>query len=75
MYQSAIDDVISQTQFSVEDRIQMFLKQLSQGVQSREYKGGCPFITLYIQSPAQATHIKEKIGLFSQDYKRKFLYY
>lgn len=75
MYQAAIDDVISQTQFSVEDRIQLFLKQLSQGVQSREYKGGCPFITLYIQSPAQATQIKEKIGLFSQDYKRKFLYY
>lgn len=75
MYQSAIDDVLSQNQFLVEDRIQLFLKQLSQGVQSREYKGSCPFITLYIQSPTQATQIKEKIGLFLQDYKRKFLYY
>lgn len=71
MYQAAIDDVISQTQFSVEDRTQMFLKQLSQGVQSREYKGGCPFITLYIQSPAQATHIKEKIGLFFTGLQKK----
>ena len=60
MYQSAIDDVLSQNQFLVEDRIQLFLKQLSQGVQSREYKGSCPFITLYIQSPTQATQIKEK---------------
>lgn len=60
MYQSAIDDVLSQNQFLVEDRIQLFLKQLSQGVQSREYKGSCPFITLYIQSPKQATQIKEK---------------
>lgn len=75
MYQTAIDDVLSQNQFLVEDRIQLFLKQLSQGVQSREYKGSCPFITLYIQSPTQATQIKEKIGLFLQDYKRKFLYY
>ncbi|EEL33800.1 Transcriptional regulator, TetR [Bacillus cereus Rock3-28] len=75
MYQSAIDDVLSQNQFLVEDRIQLFLKQLSQGVQSREYKGSCPFITLYIQSPTQATQIKEKIGLFLQNYKRKFLYY
>ncbi|KFK75016.1 bacterial regulatory s, tetR family protein [Bacillus cereus] len=75
MYQSAIDDVLSQNQFLVEDRIQLFLKQLSQGVQSREYKGSCPFITLYIQSPTQATQIKEKIGLFLQDYKRKLLYY
>ncbi len=65
MYQSAIDDVLSQNQFLVEDRIQLFLKQLSQGVQSREYKGSCPFITLYIQSPTQATQIKKKkIGLF-----------
>lgn len=75
MYQAAMDDVLSQTQFSVEDQIQLFLKQLSQGVQSRDYKGSCPFITLYIQSPVKATQIKEKIGLFSQDYKRKFLYY
>nr|WGD98768.1 TetR/AcrR family transcriptional regulator [Bacillus safensis] len=72
MYQAAIDDVISQTQFSVEDRIQMFLKQLSQGVQSREYQGGCPFITLYIQSPAHIlTQIKEKIGLFFTGLQKK----
>ncbi|MBV5113242.1 TetR/AcrR family transcriptional regulator [Bacillus altitudinis] len=64
MYQAAMDDVLFQTQFSVEDRIQLFLKQLSQGVQSRDYKGSCPFITLYIQSPVKATQIKEKIGLF-----------
>ncbi|OKP75885.1 TetR family transcriptional regulator [Paenibacillus sp. P3E] len=63
-YQRAMDQILSQNQLSVEDRVQMFLEHLSQGVQSREYKGSCPFITLYIQSPAQATHIKEKIGLF-----------
>lgn len=71
MYQSAIDDVISQNQFLVEDRIQQFLKQLSQGVQSREYKGSCPFITLYIQSPKQTTQIKEKIGLFFTGLQKK----
>lgn len=76
MYQSAIDDILSQNQFLVEDRIQLFLKQLSQGVQSREYRGSCPFITLYIQSPKQATQIKRKNRFFFlQDYKRKFLYY
>jgi len=64
MYQSAIDDLLSQNQLLVEDRIQLFLKQLSQGVQTREYKGSCPFITLYIQSPTNATKVKEKIGLF-----------
>ncbi len=64
MYQSAIDGLLSQNQLLVEDRIQLFLKQLSQGVQTREYKGSCPFITLYIQSPTNATKVKEKIGLF-----------
>ncbi|MGE8035438.1 TetR family transcriptional regulator [Lysinibacillus sp. KCTC 33748] len=64
MYQSAIDGLLSQNQLLVEDRIQLFLKQLSQGVQTREYKGSCPFITLYIQSPANATKVKGKIGLF-----------
>ncbi len=63
-YQHAIDQMLSQNQLSVEDRVEMFLTHLAQGVQSREYKGGCPFITLYIQTPAQAAHIKEKIGLF-----------
>ncbi|MCL1701774.1 TetR/AcrR family transcriptional regulator [Lysinibacillus sp. Bpr_S20] len=64
MYQSAIDGLLSQNQLLVEDRIQLFLKQLSQGVQTREYKGSCPFITLYIQSPTNAIKVKEKIGLF-----------
>ncbi|MGD2197209.1 TetR/AcrR family transcriptional regulator [Lysinibacillus fusiformis] len=69
MYQSAIDGLLSQNQLLVEDRIQLFLKQLSQGVQTRgvqtrEYKGSCPFITLYVQSPTNATKVKEKIGLF-----------
>lgn len=51
MYQSAIDDVLSQNQFLVEDRIQLFLKQLSQGVQSREYKGSLSiYYSLYSKS-------------------------
>ena len=50
MYQSAIDDVISQNQFLVEDRIQLFLKQLSQGVQSREYKELSIYYSLYSKS-------------------------
>ena len=50
MYQSAIDDVLSQNQFLVEDRIQLFLKQLSQGVQSREYKELSIYYSLYSKS-------------------------
>jgi len=71
MYQSAMDDLLSQNQLLVEDRIQLFLKQISQGVQTREYKGSCPFITLYIQSPTNATKVKEKIGLFFKGLQTK----
>lgn len=71
MYQSAIDDLLSQNQLLVEDRIQLFLKQITQGVQTREYKGSCPFITLYIQSPTNATKVKEKIGLFFKGLQTK----
>lgn len=71
MYQSAMDDLLSQNQLLVEDRIQLFLKQITQGVQTREYKGSCPFITLYIQSPINATKVKEKIGLFFKGLQTK----
>lgn len=70
-YQHTMDQILSQHPLTVEARVEMFLKQLSQGVQSREYKGGCPFITLYIQSPANATHIKEKIALFFAELQMK----
>ncbi|KGR83084.1 TetR/AcrR family transcriptional regulator [Lysinibacillus boronitolerans] len=71
LYQSAMDDLLSQNQLLVEDRIQLFLKQITQGVQTREYKGSCPFITLYIQSPTNATKVKEKIGLFFKGLQTK----
>ena len=64
MYQSAIDDVLSQNQFLVEDRIQLFLKQLSQGVQSREYKGLSIYYSLYSKSYTGHAN-KRKIGLFT----------
>ena len=64
MYQSAIDDVLSQNQFLVEDRIQLFLKQLSQGVQSREYKELSIYYSLYSKSYTGHAN-KRKIGLFT----------
>jgi len=64
MYDHAMEEVLSQQQISVEQRVMMFLTHLSQGVQMREYKGSCPFITLAVQCPEQAIQLKEKIGLF-----------
>lgn len=71
MYNYALDEVLNQQQFSVEQRVMMFLTHLSQGVQGREYKGSCPFITLAVQCPAEAVQLKEKIGSFFADLQSK----
>lgn len=70
-YQYAIEEVINQKQLSVEQRVTMFLLHLAQGVQVREFKGSCPFITLAIQCPAQASKLKERIGLFFAELQSK----
>jgi len=64
MYHYAMEEVLNQQHLSVEQRVTMFLMQLAEGVQVREFKGSCPFITLAIQCPAQASQLKERIGLF-----------
>ncbi|MDF2791101.1 MAG: Transcriptional regulator, TetR [Neobacillus sp.] len=64
IYNHALEEVLNQQQVSVEQRVMQFLTNLSQGVEGREYQGSCPFITLAIQCPAQAIHLKERIGWF-----------
>ncbi|WCN38666.1 TetR/AcrR family transcriptional regulator [Aneurinibacillus uraniidurans] len=63
-YNDAIEKILVQDHLSVESRVMLFLTHLSQGIQEREFKGSCPFITLYIQSPEQAAQMKEKIAGF-----------
>ena len=71
MYQSAIDDVMSQNQFLVEERVQMFLKQLSQGVQSRVSGRLSIYYSLYSKSCTGHAN-KRKIGLFYRITKESF---
>ena len=72
MYQSAIDDLLSQNQLLVEDRIKLFLKQISQGVQTREYKELSIYYALYSKS-YKCHKSKKKNRSFLKAYKRKFL--
>lgn len=71
IYNHAMEEVLNQQQVSVEQRVMMFLTHLSQGVQVREFKGSCPFITLAIQCPAQAVQLKERIGMFFAELQSK----
>ena len=63
-YQKDLELVLSQTNFSVEQKILLFLENLSTGIKSRDYHGGCPFITLAIQAPNDANSVKEKMTYF-----------
>lgn len=63
-YQKDLEVALSQISLSVEERTLLFLDSLSSGVEKRDYQGGCPFITLAIQAPNDATIIKEKIAQF-----------
>ena len=74
-YQKDLELVLSQTKFSVEQKILFFLENLLTGIKSRDYHGGCPFITLAIQAPNEANSVKEKMAYFfyrTNLYLRKF---
>lgn len=66
-YRKNLETVLSQSNLSVEEKILLFLENLSIGIEKRDFQGGCPFITLAIQAPNDAPFIKEKIGHFFMD--------
>ena len=63
-YQRNLEIALSQKGLSIEEKIILFLENLSTGMENRDYQGGCPFITLAIQAPNDTPLIKEKIGHF-----------
>ncbi|MGN7309369.1 TetR/AcrR family transcriptional regulator, partial [Bacillus subtilis] len=48
-YESEIYLLLSQREREVTERIYSFIASLSAGMEGRDYKGSCPFITLYMQ--------------------------
>jgi len=63
-YRKLIEQAVYAKTLSVESRIISFLNSLSMEISKREYKGSCPFITLYMQSPMEPTDAKRKITFF-----------
>lgn len=63
-YETALDELISSQGSSVEQRTMAFLQVLAEGFEARNGGGGCPFVSLYVQSPGQASEVRARIGRF-----------
>ncbi|MFS0873246.1 TetR/AcrR family transcriptional regulator [Paenibacillus xylanilyticus] len=66
-YESQVYLLLSQRERSVEERINTFISSLSAGMEGRNYEGSCPFITLYMQTPASAPEVKASISRFFRE--------
>lgn len=66
-YESELYLLLSQRERGVEERMNSFLELLSAGIENRNFKGTCPFVTLYMQAPESASLAKESISLFFRE--------
>lgn len=66
-YESELYLLLSQRERGVEERINSFLELLSAGIESRNFEGTCPFVTLYMQAPESASLAKESISIFFRE--------
>lgn len=66
-YESQVYILLSQRERSVEERVNSFIATLSAGIEGRNFEGSCPFITLYMQTPASAPDVKSSISRFFRE--------
>lgn len=66
-YESQVYILLSQRERSVEERVNSFIATLSAGIEGRNFEGSCPFITLYMQTPASAPDVKASISRFFRE--------
>lgn len=64
VYEAALYATLSQNERGVEERILEFVDMLASGIEERDCHGGCPFLSLYVQSPANAQAVKARITGF-----------
>jgi len=68
-YESALTALLEQPHRTVEERTLVFLAALADGFAVRNCQGGCPFVSLYVQSPEQASQVKARISRFFAELK------
>lgn len=64
-YSQIIEDIVAQTHLSVTERIGQFAALLSE--QQPDSLGGCPFLTIYVQTSHEFDFVREEIARFFQN--------
>ncbi|MET3288397.1 UNVERIFIED_CONTAM: TetR/AcrR family transcriptional repressor of nem operon [Brevibacillus sp. OAP136] len=64
MYETAIAELVVQHEKTVKERMQAFIDMLTTAINARDCQGGCPFVSLYVQSPRDAGQVKQRITRF-----------
>jgi len=66
-YEQRITDIVSKTNLSVQYKLEAVIHILSESNEQNNYLGGCPFLTLYTQTPIDAVAIRNRIKHFFEN--------
>lgn len=63
-YEQRINHILSQSETSVLEKLETLLIILTDNTEQNNYLGGCPFLTLYMQTPLEAIEVRDRIKSF-----------
>jgi TetR/AcrR family transcriptional regulator, transcriptional repressor for nem operon len=63
-YEQRINHILSQSETSVLEKLERLLIILTDNTEQNDYLGGCPFLTLYTQTPLEAIEVRDSIKSF-----------
>lgn len=64
VYREKLEDILKQTNLTLEEKMLTFLESLAEEIEVRDYQGSCPFITFIMQAPKNDRQVQEKINHF-----------
>jgi TetR/AcrR family transcriptional regulator, transcriptional repressor for nem operon len=63
-YEQQMNHILSQRETSVLQKLERLLIILTDNTEQNDYLGGCPFLTLYTQTPREAIEVRNRIKSF-----------
>lgn len=63
-YEQRINQVLSHSDTTVLEKLEALLVILTENTEQNNFLGGCPFLTLYTQTPLEAIEVRDRIKRF-----------
>ncbi|SDG33477.1 DNA-binding transcriptional regulator, AcrR family [Fontibacillus panacisegetis] len=63
-YEQRINQILSHSDTTVLEKLEALLIILTDNTEQNNYLGGCPFLTLYTQTPLEAIEVRDRIKSF-----------